>query len=317
MVRHEPRDRYFTGLLKQLADQSTWVFADRQMFAFRAGLLVPPELSVTSQKRMRTGSLSPEQVVQTLEDYAPEQIVFCGWRMDMTPAMRRFLNENYNSIYTDEYNVRRAQTGFYVRRGVQYDPMEVLEGALADSPDCKQAYCNLGLRMAALGDTDGAIENFGKALSIDPTYSRAIQNLGDTYLAFEQWAEGMKVYADGVGTALRKRRVDPNLLLTYARRLATCPEPQFRDGARAEKLASQAVSVLKRRGRVTPWALDVQAAAYAAAGRFDDARRTAEAAVRLAKSRKKEGTAQQIQRRLKLYQAKHAYQERVSRPRHR
>ncbi len=64
--------------------------------------------------------------------------------------------------------------------------------------------------------------------------------------------------------------------------LSTCPEAATRDGARAVALAERAVA-LTRRGE--PTLLDTLAAAYAEAGRFDDAVRAEREALALARRR--------------------------------
>ena len=88
--------------------------------------------------------------------------------------------------------------------------------------------------------------------------------------------------------------------------LATCPVEGSRDGAEAVRLAEQACRATQNKN---PEFLDTLAAAYAEAGRFDDAMKTIRQAISLA-----EGTGQKVdlegfKRRSALYSSGKAYRE--------
>jgi len=55
------------------------------------------------------------------------------------------------------------------------------------------AWNNLGILCAREGDTDRAIENFQRALKIDPAHAIALVNLGNAYRQKKDWAEAQKV----------------------------------------------------------------------------------------------------------------------------
>jgi len=57
------------------AAQTHWVFTDRVIYAFWAGLPVPPELAVIPSKRIWSGQITEEKIVECLERYQPEQIL--------------------------------------------------------------------------------------------------------------------------------------------------------------------------------------------------------------------------------------------------
>lgn len=86
--------------------------------------------------------------------------------------------------------------------------------------------------------------------------------------------------------------------------LAVCPSGDFRDGGQALTLATQ---LCERTGRPNATLLDTLAAAYAEQGRFDDAIRTAEQALRQARLAKRSAEARQILARLELYRQGQAY----------
>jgi tetratricopeptide (TPR) repeat protein len=86
--------------------------------------------------------------------------------------------------------------------------------------------------------------------------------------------------------------------------LATCPDADVRDGRRAVKHAEKAVEMTERKvGGI----LDTLAAAYAEAGRFDDAVRTQQEAVNDREFLLTNGNA--VTERIDLYRQKKAYRE--------
>lgn len=82
-----------TRLLKQSAVDGTWVYADRLMPAFRAGLAVPPPLAVVSVKRQQTGELSDQRLVEVLETYQPHQLLLS--RLNYGPVFYEYLQQYY------------------------------------------------------------------------------------------------------------------------------------------------------------------------------------------------------------------------------
>ena len=314
MVEYAPRDRYLTAVMKQYADQSRWVFSDRQIYAFAAGVPVPPELSVTSRKRLLTTKMSNEDIVDILRKYSPDQVVMGGWRMPMTTPMLEFLREQYTLIYSDELNPAGGAVGLYgvyIRQGVEGDALAALKAALIDAPDCPQAYDNLGRQEAARGNIDAAMNYYREALKRRPSYGAARVHRAETLLALGRYEEGFREFAEGLQRPNERGHVDPELVIQAAWRWATCPELQFRDGERAERLAQL---ILKQSGGSAA-NLDLLAASYAAQGRFQDAVQKAALAVRRAEEQKQVGRARMYQRRLERYQANHAWQESIPVPR--
>jgi len=91
-------------------------------------------------------------------------------------------------------------------------------------------------------------------------------------------------------------------------RLAIFPDAEFFDPQEAVRLAEQACRRTRHR---EPNFLDTLAAAYAAAGEFEQAVATAEEALALAIERRDDGLAQGIQDHLRLYRAGRPYAERL------
>ena len=95
--------------------------------------------------------------------------------------------------------------------------------------------------------------------------------VGQAYLADKKFSEAETNFKE----ALRLEPDSPSCLDALARLYATCPIAAFRNGAEAVRLAERACELTKRKN---PGMLDTLAAAYAEAGRFADAVKTAKEA---------------------------------------
>jgi tetratricopeptide (TPR) repeat protein len=146
-----------------------------------------------------------------------------------------------------------------------------------------------------------AVAHFEKAVEINPNYTEAHQNLGDTlyYLqgrvpeALEHWRQVL--------------RAEPNHVLVLnqtARLLATSPEASIRNGAEAVALAERAA---KLSGGREPVILDTLAAAYAEAGRFPEAVETARLALAGAVEANRQNLADALKARIALYETKNPF----------
>ncbi len=86
--------------LRKHAAQTRWVFADRVIYAFWAGLPVPPELAVIPRKRIWSGQLTETEVLECLARYRPEGILlvsgFAGW-----PDLSNYIQAHYQSDTAD------------------------------------------------------------------------------------------------------------------------------------------------------------------------------------------------------------------------
>jgi Flp pilus assembly protein TadD len=87
--------------------------------------------------------------------------------------------------------------------------------------------------------------------------------------------------------------------------LATLREAKFRNGPEAVRLAEEAVTLTKG----DPGMMDTLAAAYAEAGQFADAIKTAESALQVATATGQTNLVAEVNSRLQLYRAGTAYHE--------
>ena len=154
--------------------------------------------------------------------------------------------------------------------------------------------------LAGQGKLAEATAEYQAALRIRPDLAGANQNLGNVLASQGRMAEAMAEYRE----TLRLRPDWPPALGGLAWILATSSNESVRNGGEAVQLAERLCAVNSCQEAE---ALDVLAAAYAEAGRFDDAVRVAQRAVEAATAAGPGDLAGQIQERLKLYRASRPY----------
>lgn len=169
-------------------------------------------------------------------------------------------------------------------------------------PDKSQIQCNLAMALAAEGRIDEAIAVNRNALKIDPNDSRSHYLQGNLLATQARYGEAIKEY----GVVLLE---DPDYLVALndlAWLLATAPEARFRNGAEAVTLAEK---VCRLTNYKLPLFVGTLAAAYAEAGRYDDAAKMAEQAIALATAQNKKLLVDKNRELLELYQSQKAYHE--------
>lgn len=160
---------------------------------------------------------------------------------------------------------------------------------------------NLGVALREVGDTAGAIQQFRKVVKAKPEFYKAAGALG-LALAVSGRSEEAVPYLR-VAVAHQSEVFELNGL---AWMLATSPLDSIRDGREAVMLAERANELA--RGR-SGGCLDTLAAAYAENGSFEEACRTAEAALAIARTNKDEKLAAEIGGRLELYRNRRPYRD--------
>jgi tetratricopeptide (TPR) repeat protein len=142
---------------------------------------------------------------------------------------------------------------------------------------------------------DEAIAHFRQAVEIDPRGAGARFNLGDALFArgdaagaLVQWRAGLKLEPDNVAVLSRT-----------AWTLATSPDSAVRNGEEAMALAGRAIEIT---GGREPAVFDALAAAYAEAGRFPEAVKTAQAGLGLVTRQTDPRVAEGLKARLALYE---------------
>ncbi len=169
-----------------------------------------------------------------------------------------------------------------------------LERALALEPGSALMHAHLARALASQGRLAESIAQLDESLRIEPgsaevaaLRARLLDRAGRTPEAIAAYREALALGAQA-----------PDLRNNLAWLLATSAGSDPGVGAEAVLLAEQAVAEL---GDQNPGALDTLAAAYAAAGRRQDAARTAERALALAEAEGSAELAAQIRERLASY----------------
>lgn len=171
---------------------------------------------------------------------------------------------------------------------------------VAKSPTSALAQNNFGRVAFARGRLAEAREAFAAAARLDPRSPEAFFNWGSVLAAEGAIDEAVAKYEE----AARAGPEWPLPARTLAWIHATSDDARFRDAARALTLADDACRLTRN---ADPLALDAKAAALAAAGRFDEAARTANAAAALATRGGKPRLAREIESRAALYRSGRAF----------
>jgi tetratricopeptide (TPR) repeat protein len=120
--------------------------------------------------------------------------------------------------------------------------------------------------------------------------------------AKEHYHEAVRIYRE----ELKQKPNSPEVMNDLAWLLASNPYPEIRDGKEAVELAKQACEFSDWRSAV---AVGTLAAAYAEAGQFDDAVKTADRARTIALATQVPDVAARNEKLKKLYEARQPYHE--------
>ena len=191
--------------------------------------------------------------------------------------------------------VTRVQIGYW------QDRITLYRHAIAVTENNYTAHSNLGAalfeRAAANQDRQGVIEStheFERALAINPTIAATHDGIAANYAALGDYSRAVESHRRAVELAPN----EPKPANNFAWLLATCPVAELRDPAEAVRLAERAC---QQSGYLDPSQIDTLAAAYAAAGRFDDAVRAAARAIELARQQRQAALAQVVAARRQVY----------------
>ncbi len=174
--------------------------------------------------------------------------------------------------------------------------------ALQLMPDAAEARINLGSALLRKGRVDEAIAQYQQALEIKPDSLEAHINLGSALLQKGRVDEAITHFQK----ALQLKPDSLSVLNNLAWLLATSPDAHVRDGVQAVQYAERACE-LTHYG-VTRL-VGTLAAAYAEAGRFDDAIATAQKACALAEKSGEPDLLKKNQELLALYRNRQPYHE--------
>ncbi len=163
------------------------------------------------------------------------------------------------------------------------------------SPKDVEARNGRGHCLHQLGKYREAVVDFTLAAKFDPTGTEALVNRGDLYSQLGFYRYALRDFQRAIEIDSESARAH----LGVAWLMATCPDPKFRDAKTAIEVAMEAVKLSDPSDHRC---YDTLAAALANAGRFEQARKAIEKAVRIAP----EELADVYQSRLVLYESERA-----------
>jgi protein O-mannosyl-transferase len=192
-----------------------------------------------------------------------------------------------------------AQNSYAVALSSRNRPEEAIahfQKALEIDPKYVLAYSNLSYALLRVGRVNESAFYLGKALELDPADASSHFNLANTLLQMGRMDEAISE----LQKVLAVRPDDAEAQKNMAWVLATSPEARIRDGARAVELAERANELTHNRDPIVGITL---AAAYAETGRFADAIRTAEAALKVAEDSGNAALVNVIRAQILLYRS--------------
>jgi len=239
------------------------------------------------------------------------------------------IKPDYAEAHNNLANLLAAQ-------GRLQEAVEQYQKAVQFKPDHVGAHYNLANALGSQGRLDEAAEHYRKCIELNPShadahsnlanllatqgklneavveYQRTIQlipNSAQAHFRFGQALQAQHYFKMAITEYQRALELDPRHLpvhLNLAWLLATNPDDTLRDGNKAVELVEQAGALA---GAESPQILDTLAAAYAEAGRFPEAVKTAQRGLNLPATRNNQPLADAIQSRLKLYEARTPFRE--------
>jgi len=169
------------------------------------------------------------------------------------------------------------------------------EIALTLQPDYVEARLNLAALLLQSGQTSEAISQLEAAKRIQPNNSTVHASLGNALMKSGRMREAVAEF----NQALQFTPDDLGAINSLAWLLATAPDAAMRDGARAVGLAERANEITLH---ADPIILHTLAAAYAEAGRFEDALVAARRGMKLANQNGKTAVYDALRDELPLYE---------------
>gem|GEM_PF-6290310 len=180
------------------------------------------------------------------------------------------------------------------------DSVTHLRRAADAMPEYAEAHAYLALALAQQGRLQEAEGCFRRVLELDPANEDACTELSALLQRRGLGEQAVGILREG----LRRRPDSLKLSNNLAWFLATAPDPELRDGQEAVRLVW---GIRQRMPEDDASILDTLAAAYAAAGRFDEAVISARRALDLVESLELVDLATEVRARLALYESGRAY----------
>ena len=244
--------------------------------------------------------------------------------LSVTPS-NSLINKELGNAWEDQGNFAKAK--YYYAKAIQINPNNAeahnnlgrifiiqknykdatyhCKEALRINPTFTIAHNNLATVLLFQGNEKDAIYHYYEALKSNPNYAGAYYNLAKIYENNGKIEKAIILY---------KKALDCNpemiqALYNLSWINATHENEKYRNGANAIELAEKLTKITQYN---QPLALDVLAAAYAEAGKFDTAVLTAEKGLELAKTQGPKELALGLKKRLELYKIAQPYRQNMN-----
>jgi len=283
---------------------ATEIVAERRMYTALVGVVALAVIGSWLLGRRLLDRLGPRSVARAVA-FAALAGVVAGLALLTLDRNRDYWSEE--RIWQDTVEKRpdnpraRLNYGVLLAAEGRYPEAEAhLREALRLKEPVAKAHQNLGSILCSQGRFDEGVPRLERAIALNPELSAAHANLGEAYGALGRRAQAARQFA----LAVEREPNKPFLLNRLGWLLATSPEDDVRDGARAVEMGERAVRLT---GGQDPGSLDTLAAAYAEAGRFEEAAATAREALDVAARRGRADRA--LSDRLSLYASGRKFRE--------
>jgi tetratricopeptide (TPR) repeat protein len=211
------------------------------------------------------------------------------------------------SDYTKAIEINPKDGHLYYNRATVWEIKGEYDKALADitksiqiDPKDSEAYEKRGIIRAINGDYKKATVDFTKAIDMDPRRASAYYNRGITWDKRRDYKQAIADIEKAIQIAPMSVRANTGLAWI----MATCPDKKYRNGIRAVELAEKALKLSKADD-----VLNTLAAAYAEAGRFEEAVVSQERAIEKLKEAGSVKDIPEYEKRLHSYRAGKPWRE--------
>lgn len=257
--------------------------ADHFQYLASMGPLVLAAAWLQRLPRFVPGTLLVLLAVLTWKQVGIYQNVETSWGDTVEKNPNSWMAQNSYAVALSSRN-RPEEAIFHFQKALEIDPSYVL------------AYSNLGHALLLVGRPEESAAYLEKALELDPNDATTRSNLANTLLQMGRVNEALSELQKALAVNPDDAQAQKNMAWV----LATSPEARIRDGPRAVELAERANKLTQNRD---PIVLTTLAAAYAETGRFADAIKTAEAALKGAEDSGNAALANAIRAQIVLYRS--------------
>ncbi len=195
----------------------------------------------------------------------------------------------------------RVSLGQYLLKVQRYkDAIDVYDELIGQKSRDFHLYHNRGVALLHTGQLDKAISDFNRAIELNPKDAESYNSRGVAWFYKNKFDQAISDYSRAI-------ELNPKFTRAYnqlAWILSACPDPKYRDGAKAVEIAKKAVEL-------EPGAhhYDTLAAAYAESGQFNEAVKIQKRALLMQLTEGRTQTLEKYTERLRAYEDQKPWRE--------